>query len=195
MIRILIAGFLGAIVYFIWGMLAWMAVPLHTPTIAGLPDEASITTALKQQNLETGVYLIPWSDDEADWSNPDSTWTKNHLSGPIYSIYYHKEGMTPMSPNVMLNGFIIDLLAAALAACLLSATVGGCCGTYARRVGFVMGLGIFVGLIGHASYWNWMAFPLDYTIAFIIDVVVGWTLAGLVIAAIIRPAPATEGDG
>ena len=51
----------------------------------------------------------------------------------------------------------------------------------------MLGLGIFVALVGHASYWNWMRFPTDYTIAFIVDVIVGWTLAGLAIAAIVRP--------
>jgi hypothetical protein len=48
-------------------------------------------------------------------------------------------------------------------------------------------MGIFTALIGHVSYWNWMNFPLDYTVAFVIDNVVGWTLAGLVIAAIVTP--------
>ena len=92
-----------------------------------------------------------------------------------------------MGPGVMLGGFAIDLLASLLAACLLSSAVSGCCKSYASRVGFVTGLGIFVGLVGHASYWNWMHFPQDYTLMFIVDVVVGWTLTGLVIAAIVRP--------
>jgi hypothetical protein len=185
--QVAIAGIAGAVVYYVWGMMAWMVLPLHLPTIAGLPNESAITDALKAQSLETGVYVIPWSSDAADMSDPNSTFMKNHASGPIYSIYYQREGAVPMGPSVLLGGFVIDLLAATLAACLLSSAATGCCRSYASRVGFVLGLGIFVGLIGHASYWNWMNFPLGYTLAFVADVVIGWTLAGIVIAAIVRP--------
>lgn len=185
--QILIGGLAGAIVYFVWGMLAWMLLPLHGPTIGGLPNEAEVTSTLKGAGLETGVYVIPWSDNEADWSDPESEFMRNHQSGPLYSIYYHQSGAEPMSSGVMIGGFVIDLLAAMLAACLLSGAVSGCCRSYWQRVGFVAGLGIFVALVGHASYWNWMSFPTDYTIAFVVDVVAGWTLAGLVIAAFVRP--------
>ncbi|GIW82346.1 MAG: hypothetical protein KatS3mg105_4153 [Gemmatales bacterium] len=190
MSRILIAGFLAAIVLFIWGMAAWMVVPLHTPTIAGLPNEAEITKLLKDQNLQTGVYLAPWSDNEADWSNPESAWMKNHLAGPLYSIYYQKEGAAPMNAGVLLGGFIINLLSALLAAWLLSCAAAGSCSSYWQRVGFSAGLGILVGLFGHGNFWNWGHFPADYTFAFIIDDLVGWTLAGLVLAGLVRPAPA-----
>jgi hypothetical protein len=167
-------------------MVAWMALPLHTPTIAGLPDEAEVTASLTGQNLETGVYIIPWSDSPEDWANPESEYLKRHRSGPLFSIYYRREGGDPMGPTTMLGGLVIDFLAATLAACLLWGAAGGCCNTYPRRVGFVMGLGIFVGIVAHGAYWNWMNFPTDYTIAFIVDVTIGWTLVGLVIASIVR---------
>ncbi len=96
-----------------------------------------------------------------------------------------------MNAQVLAFGFVIDLLAAMLAACLLSSAVGTNM-SYARRVGFILGLGLFVALIGHASYWNWMHFPLDYTLAFVVDVVVGWTLAGLAIGAVVRPKTAEK---
>ncbi len=188
MTRILIAAVAGAVLYYIWGMLAWMAVPLHAPTISGFPDEQAVTSVLREQNLPTGVYTAPMWETEADMSDPSSEFTKNHLSGPIYSVYYRREGTTPMSPSVLVMGFVIDLLAALLAAMLLSCAATGCCRSYGYRVGFVVGMGLFTALIGHASYWNWMHFPLDYTVAFVIDNVVGWTLAGLAMAAIVKPA-------
>lgn len=188
MTRILVAAALGAIVYYVWGMMAWMALPLHTPTVSGLPDEASITSLLKEQDLPTGVYTAPMWETEADMGDPTSAFSKNHLAGPIYSIYYQRDGMVPMGPKVLLMGLLIDFVAALLVAMLLSCAASGCCKSYGYRVGFVIGMGIFTALIGHVSYWNWMYFPLDYTIAFVIDNVVGWTLAGLVIAAIVKPS-------
>ena len=173
-----------------------MALPLHTPTVSGLPNEAEITTILRKQQLETGVYTAPMWESEADMGDPTSAFSKNHLDGPIYSIYYQREGMVPMGPKVLLMGFVIDFAAALLVAMLLSCAASGCCRSYGYRLGFVVGMGIFTALIGHVSYWNWMSFPLDYTIAFVIDNVVGWTLAGLVIAALITPStcPAAKTD-
>lgn len=186
MTRIITAGVVGAVVYYVWGMLAWMAVPLHTPTIHALPAEQTIIDALTAQNLESGVYVIPYSENPADMSDPESEFMKRHTAGPIFSIYYQKQGAAPMNAGVLGTGFVIDLLAALLAACLLS-SIGPCGRSYWCRVGFVTGLGIFVALVGHLSYWNWMHFPLGYTVAFMIDVTVGWLLAGLAIAALIRP--------
>ena len=53
------AMFLGAIVYYVWGMLAWMALPLHTPTIAGLPNEAEITNVLVHARQRVRRRLPP----------------------------------------------------------------------------------------------------------------------------------------
>lgn len=187
--RIVMAGVAGSIVYFIWGNLAWMVLPLHAPTIHGLPNESAISEALNSQNLETGMYMAPWSDNEADWSNPESDWNKRHEAGPIYTIVYSKEGGTPMPPSLMITGFVIDLILAMLSALLLSCSLGCCGDCYAKRLGFVAALGVFVAFAAHASYWNWMHFPLDYTLAFMADVTIGWTLVGLAQAAIVKPIP------
>jgi hypothetical protein len=82
-------------------------------------------------------------------------------------------------------GLLIDFLAALLAAYIVS--LSDRCRHYLPRVGVVALLGVFAALVTHLAYWNWMTFPLDHTIAMAIDVVIGWIVAGLVIAAIVRP--------
>ncbi len=185
MARIGIAGLVGGIVYFVWGMLVWMVIPLHMPTISGLPDEARLTEVLKAQGLESGVYVAPWSDNEADWEDPESAFTKNHVSGPLYSVFYHRDGLPPMDPKVMVGGLVINILAACLAAGLLycALPLGG---GFLGRVGFVTGLGVFVAIVAHLGYWNWMHFATDWTLGFVLDTILGWALAGLAIAAIIK---------
>ena len=71
---------------------------------------------------------------------------------------------------------------------------GCCCSGYLARVGFVTGFGVFLALTGHIAYMNWMYFPLDYTLAYIVDAVGGWFLTGLVIAAIVKPMVACSKD-
>lgn len=189
MARILSAAVVGAIIYYVWGMLAWMAIPLHGPTIAPLPAEQAVADLLREQGLANGVYVAPFASDPADMGDPESEFMKRHATGPIFSIFYHQQGSTPMSAGMLFMGFVIDFVAALMAATLLSC-VGPSCSSYRCRVGFVGGLGLFVAVIGHLSYWNWMYFPLAYTAAFMVDVTVGWTLAGLAMAALIAPATA-----
>ena len=184
--RIILAALAGTVFYFIWQMMAWMAIPLHGPTVKPLKDENAVRDALVAQDLQTGVYLIPYGNDE-EMMDPESAFAERHKAGPVAAIFYNRTGFEPMPPSTMAIGFVTDLASAFIVALLLSCT-GSCCNSYWRRVGFVSAFGVFLALSAHVSYFNWMHFPADFTIAFIIDVVVGWFLAGLSIAAIVRPS-------
>ncbi|QEG38275.1 hypothetical protein [Roseimaritima ulvae] len=189
--RIVLAGLAGAVVYFVWQMLTWMLLPIHGPTVGPLPDEAPVRDLLVEQKVETGVYIVPYGSEEA-MMDPESEYMKRHTDGPIFSIYYQQHGAQPMAMSVLAIGFLTDFLAASIVATLLCCAVGGCCcKSYLQRVGFVTAFGFFLALTGHVSYFNWMHFPADYTAMFVLDVIVGWLLAGLVIAAIIKQPPAT----
>lgn len=47
------------------------------------------------------------------------------------------------------------------------------------------GVVVFVWSIS-VSYWNWYKFPTSFTVAALIEQVIGWMLAGLVIALVLR---------
>jgi hypothetical protein len=59
-------------------------------------------------------------------------------------------------------------------------------GTFTARVAAVGLLGLFEWLDINVSYWNWYKFPTAYTLAALVEQLVGWTLAGLVMALILR---------
>lgn len=194
MLRILLAGLAGAVVVFVWGMLVWMALPLHDQSVRRLPDEEAVAQALSEQELATGLYVLPsMPEHDADSSAEEAArvneqWMERHREGPVASIFYKRRGGEPMSAGVLGAGLAIDFLAALIAAYLVSLCDG--CRHYLPRVGVVALLGVFAALVTHVAYWNWMAFPLDHTIAMTVDVVIGWILAGLVVAAIVRPGKA-----
>lgn len=190
--RVIIAALAGALVYYIWQMLTWMVVPLHGPTVHALPNEDVVRDALIEQNLDAGLYAVPYGSEE-EMMDPQSDFAKRHEAGPNISIFYNPQGRAPMPPSTMGIGFATDLGAALIVALLLSGTGPGCA-SYWRRVGFVTAFGIFLALTAHVSYFNWMRFPTDFTVAFIIDAIGGWFLAGLVIAAIVRPEAAAASD-
>ena len=187
--QITMAGVAGAAVYFVWQMLTWMLLPIHGPTISPLPDEDSIRDLFVEQGMESGVYILPYGNNDENMMDPESEFVKRHQAGPIAAIFYHKGGLQPMSGSTLGLGFLIDLLGTAVVACMLRCAVGGTCRSYPQRVGFVTGFGVFLALMGHVAYYNWMHFDGFYTAMFVVDVVVGWFLVGLVVAAIIRPPP------
>jgi len=191
--RIILAGLAGAVVYFIWQMLTWMMLPIHGPTVEGLPNESAVRDALTAQDLDSGVYLVPYGNDDEAMMDPESEFMKRHAEGPIFAIFYHKEGLEPMAASVLLIGFITDVFSATIAASLLFCALGGCCcRDYWQRVCFVTALGVFLALAAHVAYYNWMHFSAYYTAMFVVDSVVGWFLAGLAIAAIVKPTGSAE---
>jgi hypothetical protein len=49
-------------------------------------------------------------------------------------------------------------------------------------------VGLLASLIILVPYWNWYGYPTDFTLAQIAENTVGWLLAGIVLAAIVRPS-------
>jgi hypothetical protein len=87
------------------------------------------------------------------------------------------------------RGFGINVFCALCVAIVLRLTARSV-PSYLGRVGVVMLVALFAAAISHVSLWVWMGtFPREWTIAMARDVVVGWTLAGFFMAAIIK-APA-----
>jgi hypothetical protein len=58
--------------------------------------------------------------------------------------------------------------------------------TYRRRVVIVALAGLAIGFYGNFVYWNWYRFPTDYTAVQMLDTLIGWALAGLVMAGFVK---------
>ena len=92
---------------------------------------------------------------------------------------------SPMMPAQMVVGCIISLLSALLASWLLSRSTA-VASSFISRVAFCGTLGIFLSVGTHLLNWNWMGYPLDYTTAMVADAVLGWLLAGVGIASVVK---------
>ncbi|GAB4379661.1 MAG: hypothetical protein Kow0042_29270 [Calditrichia bacterium] len=191
--RILIAGLLGGIAVFIWGFISWVVLPWHNMTIKSLPNEEAVVQMLQDANLQTGVYYFPGmkeeklSAEEAEQAMKE--WAEKHRRGPLGTFFYHSGGTAPMSASTMVTGFLISLLAAVLAAYLLSSASAHLV-SYGRRVLFVTFIGLFAALVSHVTMWNWFYMPVGYSLVNTIDLIVSWLIAGLVIAWRIKPQTA-----
>ena len=164
--RILIATIAGGLILFVWGFVAWMVLPMHMSSIHSLTNEPQVVSALRGATTVPGVYFFS--------------------SGLL--IYTPGIGMTPSAAQLV-RSLIFDLLSALAVAWLLSRTAAM---SFAQRVLFVaIAGGVMASLIVDMNNWNWFSFPADFTIGTILDHLVGWVLAGLALAALIKPRATT----
>jgi hypothetical protein len=185
--RIVLAGLTAGIVITIWQFAAWMVLPFHKDTIKVTPNEEAVTAVLSNSITEDGVYSLPNSPQQMDNKEAMKKWEDNFRRGPLATIYYRTRGDNPAMTAQFIIGFIIQIIAAMIATWLLSRSTAAT-QSYISKVCYVAILGIFASILTHISYWNWMYFPFKYTTAMIADLVIGWVIGGLVIAAFFKPA-------
>lgn len=81
--------------------------------------------------------------------------------------------------------FVNDLVKALLAVALLAQTR---LATFGRRVGFVTLAGVLAAIATNVPHWNWYGFNSTFTLAAIVMEIASFFFAGLVIAALYKPA-------
>lgn len=186
--KILPATVLGSLVGFAWGFVSHVVLPWHHATMDGLSNEAEVAALLAEGADDHGIYSLPWADSDMAMEGPEADeWRERHERGPIAFLSVHPAGLVPMAPSVLAAGLLLYAFGALLLALLLSATRPT---TYARRVLFAAVAGGFAGL-SELFYLNYWYFPTDYALVNFVDAIVTWTLVGLVVAAFVKPQPAT----
>jgi len=186
--RRLLAAIAGGIVVFVWSAVSHMALGLGSAGIRTLPNEERMAQAIRGVVTEPGLYFFPGMDPSRKMTpEEERAWTERYRRGPSGLMVVQPGGRDPMEPTQFVVELLADILAAGVAAFLLA----GLGGPLLARAGAVGLLGVFEWADLSVSYWNWYKFPTLYTGAALVEQVVGWTLAGLVMALMLRPRPAT----
>ena len=181
--RILLAALAGAVAMFIWTSIAHVFTPLGSTGFSQIPNEAAVISAMHSSIGEkSGLYFFPWvnpSDPKA--MEKTEALMKTNPSGLL--LYKGPSGNLDMTP-MMVEEFVKQFVQALIAAFLLSLTV---LAAYLSRAGFVALIGVSAAIATNVSYWIWYGFPGDFTCAAILIEVVSGIVAGLAIAAVLRP--------
>ena len=176
--RTVLAGLAAGIAMFIWSSIAHVATPLGTIGISTLPDE-SVTTGNLASAIgdKGGLYLFPMPHGGSAPSSSAAT-------APGGFLVFNPRAATSMAPKNLVVEFLTELAEGLIAAWLLAQTalMG-----FAARVGFVTAVGLAAAITTNVPYLNWYSFPLDYTLAYGFIELVGYFVAGLVLAAILKP--------
>jgi hypothetical protein len=183
MTRILTGGVVAGIVLFFWGFVAHMLLPLGELGLKSLPTDDGMAAAITKDVREPGLYFLPGRD----MSNPQSPADMEaHMAkvakGPYGFMVLYPNGRDPSLGKRLPIEFGTNVACAILAAILVSQLRPG----FLVRVACVTLVGLLASLMTLVPYWNWYGYPTDFTLAQIAEHTVGWLLAGIVLAAIVR---------
>jgi len=165
--KILLLSLLAGVVMFVWGFTSWAVLPWHMSTANKFTDEIAVSQVLKANAPEKGVYFLPYAEED-------------HGPEQVGAFANVLPGGTAMNMGVMmLTGLIVNILAAVIGLYLLSMTCGL---SFWGKVGFFTLVGLAIGFVSHAPYWNWFSFSTPYVAVMILDTIITWFLAGLAVA-------------
>ncbi len=177
-----LGALLAAVVLFAWGFVFWGLIP--TPGMHIHPDQEALQQYLSESIPETGAYYVPYPAG-AD----DAEAVARHEAGPLAFLFIRMQGESMMPPSMMVGGFIHMLITALLIGMLLRMLLPSL-PTWRNRVLFVVLAGVAVAFWSDLAWPIWWRTPWTFFVWMAAYDIIGWTLAGAVLARFVRPARA-----
>jgi hypothetical protein len=190
-IRIVLGGLLSGIAVFVWGSVSWMALPWHHDAINQVTDEEAVMKVLYDNCPESGVYLFPLGPNPGKNASPqeieraEAIGLERMKRGPTGFLVLSRAGFESVA-GALLTQLATSIVAGMLMAWLLTRTRGLSGG---QRIAFVVTVAVLGGILCHVPEWNFYNFSTGYTALAFMDLIVGWTLGGAVLAWVVRPRP------
>jgi hypothetical protein len=186
MLKILLGGVVAGIVIFFWGFLSHMLLPLGEMGLQSIRNEDGLSAAMKKDVPEPGLYFVPGRDMSKSQSQEEmAAHAAKIASGPYGFMVIYPNGRDVSLSKRLPIELGTNVVCALLTAILVSQLRPG----FMVRVACVTLVAILGSVMILVPYWNWYGYPTDFTLAQIAENTLGWLLAGLVLAAIVRPSP------
>ena len=99
MMRIVLSSFVAAIVLFVFGAAFWTCPIPYAYVEKATVADAELSQVLRNALPNDGLYLVP-----SPAGDPEAL-QKLYRQGPVVTIHYHKDGVEPMAPAVLVQGF------------------------------------------------------------------------------------------
>jgi hypothetical protein len=187
--RILLAGILGGLTLFVWMYVAHDLLGLGEMGVGEIPNEAVVMSAMRGAIPEPGFYIFPGAGlgpkptrEQRNAAMPE--YMKKYEQSPHGVLVYHPASGPFNFGAALGREFALNVLQALLAAWLVAGVASG--RGYSARVGVVVVAGVLAALSTNVEYWNWYQFPGNYVAGYMTTQIVGFVLAGLVIAAFVK---------
>jgi hypothetical protein len=187
----LLAAVLGGLAFFMWSFVAHMLTGLGETGIQEIPNEQAVVSSLKATLPNSGMYAFPGWGLPPDASHSDKmkamrsdAMQAKMKAGPTGLLVYRAGGMGGLTARQMITELVTNIVQIFLAVLLLGQTR---IVNFVGRWRFITIAGFLAAISTNVSYWNWFGFPGNYTMAYIAVIAVGFAIAGLVAAAIVKP--------
>lgn len=177
--RMLKPGLLGGVTLMVWAFVANGILGFNSRIrMKRLADERAVYAALERYVTVPGGYAV----------NPEAAAGGVFPAGePVFSVQYSGFGHEAAGRLVFFE-LAIAFLSAFLVAGLLSMASDRVRSSFARRLAFVTGIGVFAAVSGELTRYGIGGYPAGAALLLAANVVVAWTLAGLVMAWSMPPA-------
>src|SRR6267378_4257298 len=157
--------------------------------VGEIPNEAVVLNAMRGAIPKTGLYIFPGfglgpkpTSEQRNAAMPE--YMKKYEQSPHGVLIYHPASGPFHFGALLGREFALNVLEALLAALLVACAASG--RGYAARVGLVAIAGTLAAISTNVEYWNWYEFPGNYIAGYMTTQIVGFVLAGLVIAAFVK---------
>jgi len=176
---------LGGFVVFLWGMFSWMVLPLHQRCFHKFHHETRVASEIKANAPEKGMYVLPYTFDYGEHSSQEEMKKAIHMmdNGPFVFASVVPSGLGHKMGASLVRALIIQIIGAFIVSWMLLKTKSL---SFRSRVSFVTLFGLGVGILGYLPSWNWLGFSVGYVLVNMLDLIISWSLAGLVIANILK---------
>ena len=180
----LLGGVLGGLVLFVWSSISWVVLHWHEPTLRKFTNEEAVSAAILANAPESGIYILPNAFHGTDGMTPEQKAAAQEAAmqkkeeGPFFFANVLREGTPGMGPQ-MLQALIVNIIAAATVAWLLMTTP---LRSFSSKVRFVVMMALLGFLVGKLPFGIWWHFSTDFILLELLDLLIGWGLAGCVLA-------------
>lgn len=176
--KIIISGFAGGIVFLLWMFIVNAVLGFkNSMDMKHIPNEALVYEILKENIKQPGRYVC----------NPQITGGRFPENEPVYSILYGGVGHEAAG-RLMLVQLLLFFLAPLVGAYMLSTTSDHIMNSYMRRVLFFTGIGLLIALFSDLMNFGIGNYPAKDALFRAIHDVILWTLIGLVVSWLMKPA-------
>ncbi len=184
--KLILGAVLGGLTLHIWGVISYMVLPWHNWHLLKFSNEAAVESVIQANVPGNGIYILPNFPQGTDGLSKEEKkelmkqGMEKQEAGPFIFASIRKNGVRPMGTSIAL-ALLGYIGAAGLATWLLLQTT---IQTFVKKVWFIKSIALASVLIIVLPNWIWWGFSNGFTLVQFLDIMVGWGLAGAVIAKV-----------
>ncbi|MFN0065181.1 MAG: hypothetical protein ACKVOH_02970 [Chlamydiales bacterium] len=168
--------FIGGFIAWLWIVISWTIIPWHCPIMNSFPNEAENVKTITSMVGTSGIYMSP--------NQCSGMATKPAAKSPIVFLSVNMSGN---SDNTIIP-YVISLIIYFIGALLIALVIMQMASSgYGSKLFAVTMIGLVIGFMAMLPGWNWMGYPFNFVLLMIVDSLIAWFLAGLVIAGFVHP--------